>query len=542
MKRRILWMLGVVGVAAAATAAVAASTSSGPSFTNVPSANTKSTGYAPANMLSAGLQQIDVAQGATKVENPMDGISYYGYDDDVLNEQGQPVMIPVGPTTLKEAHKTEPDKNTYLEFKRGLAGADPNYDYGTHFLFQGHESAAAGFPGPITRINLDADGAHRVTVLATKDSTGALIRTIDGSTWDPFARRLLFTTENAAAPTYSATPNYPSVVTDISGALGRGGYEGIQNDSDGNLWIAEDIGGGNKVGGAGARLPNSFLFRYVPKRPGDLQNGKLEALQVLNEAGTPITLESQTALNAPDEVALHTYGMSFRTKWIVVHDTAVDGTTPFNATRRRRRRTRRRSSGRKRASGGSHFTEFLFDETGDTNAASLENATAGGWGSVLRLTQRNPSSDTGTLRLFFKADSTTSSFDNCTFLSRDAITFVQDQGDGLHTSQNQLDSGFILNVKLDYSDPGNKPVRWLAEGRDPSATYDASNATGNDGDNEITGVFVSDGDTSRDGILGAKIPNLADNDWRWFWTQQHGDNFTWEVLPTTADDSKHGDH
>ena len=103
MKRRILWMLGVVGVAAAATAAVAASTSSGPSFTNVPSANTKSTGYAPANMLSAGLQQIDVAQGATKVENPMDGISYYGYDDDVLNEQGQPVMIPVGPTTLKEA-------------------------------------------------------------------------------------------------------------------------------------------------------------------------------------------------------------------------------------------------------------------------------------------------------------------------------------------------------------------------------------------------------------------------------------------------------
>ena len=144
-----------------------------------------------------------------------------------------------------EAHKTEPDKNTYLTFKHSLPGADPNYDYGTHFLFQGHEGGAGG-AGYITRINLDADAAHRVTLLATKDASNNTITTIDGSTWDPWAQRLLFTTESASAPTYAATPGYPSTVTDISGALGRGGYEGIQNDSAGDIWIVEDIGGSNK--------------------------------------------------------------------------------------------------------------------------------------------------------------------------------------------------------------------------------------------------------------------------------------------------------
>ena len=74
-----------------------------------------------------------------------------------------------------EASKTEPDKNTYL-ILQGLHGADPNYNYGTHFLFQGHETgqrdAAGNVQGYITRINLDADGPHPVTLLATADSVG----------------------------------------------------------------------------------------------------------------------------------------------------------------------------------------------------------------------------------------------------------------------------------------------------------------------------------------------------------------------------------
>src|SRR5262249_52449407 len=239
-----------------------------------------------------------------------------------------------------------------------------------------------------------------------------------------------------------------STVTDVSGALGRGGYEGIQDDSDGNLWIVEDIGGANKTGATASRRPNSFVYRYVPQKPGDLQHGKLQAPQVLNEAGTPITFESQAAPNAPDQVALHTYGKSFQTKWVTVHDTATDGSTPFNANTAAKAAQatpfKRPENGAFRP--GSGFKEFYFDETGDTNATSTENSTAGGWGSVMRLQQSAPSADTGTLSMFYKSDQAHSAFDNVTFLSKDVMTFVEDAGDTLHTQRNALDSGWLLNA------------------------------------------------------------------------------------------------
>ena len=37
------------------------------------------------------------------------------------------------------------------------------------------------------------------------------------------------------------------------------------------------------------------------------------------------------------------------------------------------------------------FEEFFFDETGDTNATSVENDCCGGWTSVFKLTQNDPS-------------------------------------------------------------------------------------------------------------------------------------------------------
>src|SRR5690242_8525813 len=91
--------------------------------------------------------------------------------------------LSVAAASATEAQKTEPDKNTYLVFPRGLAGADASYNYGTHFLFQGHEGGAGG-ASYITRINLDADAAHRVTLLATAEVHGQSLATIDGSTDD----------------------------------------------------------------------------------------------------------------------------------------------------------------------------------------------------------------------------------------------------------------------------------------------------------------------------------------------------------------------
>jgi hypothetical protein len=182
---------------------------------------------------------------------------------------------------------------------------------------------------------------------------------------------------------------------------------------------------------------------------------------------------------------------------------------------------------------GTHFGEFYFDETGDTNATSVENSNAGGWASVFRLTQRDPSASSGRLSIFFKGDQAHAGLDNIEFLSRDTLGVVEDAGDTLHSQRNALDSGFALDVEADYSEPGNQPLRWLAEGRDASATIDSAfgGFGKNDGDNEITGLHVSDGDPSVHGILGAEAPKLFHDGWRWFYTQQHGDNQTYEVLP-----------
>jgi hypothetical protein len=544
MKRKAI-LSGAVVAAALAAAVAAASGPDDTQFSGVATANTKAAGYAPAPKLTPELQQVAWAQGSTKLENPQGIFGFYGYENDVpsTTDPSVPQMVPTG-ATQTEAAKTEPDKNTYLVFKHGLKGADPSYEYGTHFLYQGHEKGAAGPTargqlGYLTRINLDANAEHRVTLMATTDDHGKPLATIDGSTWDPFAQRLLLTTEGQNAPTYAATADYPSVVEDVSGALGRGGYEGIQNDAAGNLYIVEDIGGSTKPGSVKAKLPNSFVYRYVPSRPGDLHNGKLQALQALNEAGTPITFESESTFPSPDQIALHTYGKSFTTKWVTVHDTAVDGTTSFNANVAAKAAHatpfKRPENGVFRP--GSGFREFYFDETGDTDKTSSENGDpntaaggAGGWGSVMKLTL-DPSG-AGKLTMFYASNEAHSGFDNVTFLSKDQITFVEDAGDTLHTQRNALDSGYVFDVTRDYS-TGLQPTRWLAQGRDPSATIDsAANGFGkNDGDNEITGVIVSNGDPTASGILGAQIPRLFQGGWRWFWSQQHGDNIAYEVIP-----------
>ena len=115
-------------------------------------------------------------------------------------------------------------------------------------------------------------------------------------------------------------------------------------------------------------MPNSFVYRYVAKKPGDLANGKLQVLQVLNASNEPITQATQTALQSPDQLALHTYGSVFDTKWITIHDTAVNGNTPFNANVAAKAANgtpfKRPENGAFRPDG--KFAEFYFDETGDT--------------------------------------------------------------------------------------------------------------------------------------------------------------------------------
>jgi len=376
-------------------------------------------------------------------------------------------------------------------------------------------------------------GTSFVSVATTQGTCtgGAVVSCAIGSM--PAGSNVTVTLVSSANP--SNAGQSVTFTANVSGALGRGGYEGIQDDSAGNVWIVEDVSGAAKSG-TKAKRPNSFIYRYVPSRPGDLANGKLQVLQVWN-GGHPVTFDSQASLNNSDQVDLRTYGKTFETKWVTIHDTASDGNAPFDSNSLAKAADatpfKRPENGQFRP--GSGFTQFFFDETGDTNADSPENGTAGGWTSIFKLVQQDPSANTGRLSLFYEGNESVAGLDNVTFISRNLVTFVEDAGDTLHSQRKALDSGFIFDVTKDYSH-GAQPVRWLGEGRDPSATLDSAGVPGgNEGDNEITGVHVSDGDPSIDGILGAKIPQVFDNPkWRWFWTQQHGDNITWEVIPASG--------
>lgn len=495
---------GLAGIAAAtvAVSALAAGTvtavASPEGFTagTVPAANPR-TGVA-GDVVPGDLTVRSAAWGNLPLTNPdpAAGVTHYGY-----TTSGGPLTQAPG-----EAAKTEPDKNVYL-----VLG-------GHHYLFQGHEGGPRGY---VTRIDLDEpDPARRVALVTDHDTTGAALPTIDGITWDPFTRQLLLTAEHSAP-----TGGVWAVGLDAAGqatgpavhlpALGSGGYEGIQNDADGNLWIAEDIGGPSVAGG---KKPFSYVYRFTPADRADLtRGGRLEALQVLRPGGAPVTAAELAADPAAAVVAqLHTPGRSFATRWVTVGDgtagfdatasAAAAGATPF----------KRPENGVFRP--GTGFREFYFSETGDTSTAST---LPGAYGAIFRIVQDGPSAATGRIEPVVLGDAAHSGFDNIQFASRDELLVVEDAGETLHTQRDALDSGYVVDVRK----KSPRLTRWLAEGRDPSADFDGV-------DNEITGIHVSDGDPTVGGVLGAKVPRPFDGRWRVFWTQQHGDNTTWEVSRT----------
>jgi hypothetical protein len=543
----------VLGIAAAASAA-AVLVSSGvgatvPGLTAVPTAQPKAVGISQPNVISPELALIERARGSMALENGTAAIPYYGYDGD-----GPMVPVPgdlpnsTTPPHKVEATKTEPDKNTYLVLQ-GQKGADPNYDYGTHFLFQGHELGL----GYITRINLDADAAHRVTLLATTESNGTALPPIDGSTWDPWAQRLIFAAEGGPqGGAFQATTSVPSTVSDLFGSLGQGGYEGVQNDSNGNVWIVEDSGGTTSALYPHSKQPNSFVYRFVPKNPNDLTQGKLQVLSVdsLANPGQKVTFHAgqpDADAHSQDVKDLHTYGKVLTTHFVTIHDTAVDGTAPFNANTLAKAKGgtpfKRPENGQFRPDKG--FREFFFDETGDTDNRTEVGAAYGGFGSVMKLQLDATGSNTGKLSLMYLGDATHTGFDNTSFWDKNNLVVVEDRGDTLHTQLATLDSGWVLDTRVDYSKATNSPFRLLAQGRDASATIDSQFAGmpgfQNDGDNEITGFHVSNGDPGLFGILGASEPNLFHDGWRAFFTNQHGDNVTDEIVRDPSGSTDHGD-
>jgi hypothetical protein len=147
-----------LGVLLSATMAVGQGI--GPITTQVPNANQR-VGH-PATKIASGFQTKILAKGSDPLENPSGLITNFGL--------------------LSDGTLTEPDQNTYLVFSSNPGGPTSGFDYGRHFVFQGHENG--GDLGYVTRVNLDVtDPAHRITLLTPVGSDGLThFNSTDGST------------------------------------------------------------------------------------------------------------------------------------------------------------------------------------------------------------------------------------------------------------------------------------------------------------------------------------------------------------------------
>jgi hypothetical protein len=245
-------------------------------------------------------------------------------------------------------------------------------------------------------------------------------------------------------------------------------------------------------------------------------------LQVIID-GSPVTFngaDPKGDILSEAQLKLHTPGTSYPIKWVNLATPPKDnpvslgsatalakaaGATPF-----------------KRPENlawlpNSEFGTFFFTPTGDTDAPTSrvpELAARGSWGSIFRvdLTER----DSGRISIFFLGDQEHNSFDNINFADSNQMLVAEDRGDTLHDQLNMLDSVWAFEV-------GNrKPVRFIALGRDPSASGPGAE------DNEPTGVVVSNGSTKIGQMLGTR--DALEEDARGFFTQQHGDNNVFEFF------------
>ena len=469
------------------------------------------------NVISPEFTPGLVQQGADLLENPSGVITTFGNLDDGTG--------------------TEPDQNTYLILDHNPGGPTPDYDYGRRFLFQGHENS--GDLAYVTRINLDvASPDHRITLLTPVDAGGVThFNSIDGSTWDPFSGTMLFTQEASTnggviemGSDFDSNTGGGAGLRTLYGSVGQGGYEGIHPDGSGNIWVVEDVGGTTVLNNG--RNPNSFVYRFIPLSPDDLTHGKLQALQV-SIHGNPVVFVAvddqhpNGDTRSRNQLLLHTVGALWPVQWVTVHDTEVNGTDPFDAN------ALAKAAGAtpfKRPENGqfqpnSNFRTFFFAITGDTdNTAGSDPVLAarGAWGGIFRV-DLDASRETGRISLVVLGDSEHASFDNVTFVDdEDTLLVAEDRGDNLHDQLNKLDSIWAYRINRQHPER-TFAVRFLALGLDQLAGVPGEE------DNEPTGVHMSEGDSSINGLIGRNV--FRTDRAKLFFTQQHGENNLFEVFP-----------
>jgi hypothetical protein len=149
-------------------------------------------------------------------------------------------------------------------------------------------------------------------------------------------------------------------------------------------------------------------------------------------------------------------------------------------------------------------------------------AARGAWGGIFRV-DLDATRDTGHISLVVLGDADHAAFDNITFAdSKDTVLVTEDRGDTLHDQLNKLDS--IWAYKLNQQHPERSiAARFVALGQDTIA-----GVVGEE-DNEPTGLHMSEGDSSINGLIGTKV--FKKGRARLFFTQQHGENNLFEVSP-----------
>ena len=341
----------------------------------------------PDNVIIDDYQLTKIAEGTDPLENPSGPITTFGF----LNA-----------TPIINGTKTEPDENLYVVFGSNPGGPTANFNYGRHFLYQGHENS--GGLAYVTRINLDVtnDPAHRITLLTPvgqNNQTG--LSSIDGSTFDPFSQTLLFTQENAATKgVIEISSGWPATIRTLEGFIGTGGFEGIHPDGRGDLLIIEDVSGtavnvipNNANSPKTAHQPNSFVYRYHPYNPANLAGGgTLYALQVWID-GQTLTFHANDPVGdtfADVQVKLRKRGAEWGAMWVQIHDTNANGSASFsaNAAAKAAGATPFKRPENAQFQPGTDFDTFYFVETGDTDAdAGNQQALAdrGAWGSIFRV-------------------------------------------------------------------------------------------------------------------------------------------------------------
>ena len=229
---------------------------------------------------------------------------------------------------------------------------------------------------------------------------------------------------------------------------------------------------------------------------------------------------------------------------MTIHDTATDGTAAFDANAPAKNNScpdeatplKRPENGKFLP--GSDFSNFVFDPTGDTNHVGLHPGAAerGAWGRPAQADHASKRAPRPARSSAGCSAMPTTRFDNLAFLDAHTLLASEDRGDTLHAQLNMLDSIWAFDLTARQTDA----KRFVALGRDPASETDvnigalpclATNTCGftfqNEGDNEPSGIHVSDGDPDAKDLLGSDPPGHGAHA---FFTQQHGENHVFEIV------------